>query len=81
MNSFRASIEVDKDRRATIVVPPEFPTGRVDVVITAVEPNGLTFRQGAKPRTSLADWARENAEHWGDEIKSTDVEGFTGRRY
>ena len=37
---------------------------------------------GVEPfRTSLADWADENAEHWGDELRSDDVEGFTGRRF
>ena len=34
-----------------------------------------------KPRTSLAEWAEANGEHWGDKLSSQDVEGFTGRRY
>jgi hypothetical protein len=34
-----------------------------------------------RPRTSLADWAETNAENWGSELSSADVEGFTGRRY
>ena len=34
-----------------------------------------------KPGTSLADWAEENAEDWGDRIRSDDVESFTGRRF
>jgi len=33
------------------------------------------------PRTSLADWAEENSEDWGDRIRSDDVSSFTGRRY
>jgi plasmid stability protein len=33
------------------------------------------------PRTSLADWADENSESWGDEIRSEDAASFTGRRY
>lgn len=32
-------------------------------------------------RTSLADWAEQNAEHWGSELSSENVEGFTGRRF
>ena len=34
-----------------------------------------------EPRTSLADWAEANAENWGEQLGSEDVEGFTGRRY
>lgn len=34
-----------------------------------------------RPGTSLADWAEQNAEDWGDQLSSEDVEGFTGRRF
>jgi hypothetical protein len=34
-----------------------------------------------RPGTSLADWAENNAESWGDRIRSDDVESFTGRKY
>ena len=33
------------------------------------------------PRTSLADWADQQAEHWGNRFSSADVELFTGRRF
>ena len=34
-----------------------------------------------KSRTSLAEWADANAEHWGSRMSSEDVEGFTGRSF
>ncbi|HEX3147763.1 MAG TPA: hypothetical protein VHR66_06740 [Gemmataceae bacterium] len=45
--------------------------------------NGSADRtvQKKPPRTSLADWAEENAEDWGDRINSENVESFTGRRF
>ena len=30
-------------------------------------------------RSSLADRAETHAEHWGNRLSATDVEGFTGR--
>ena len=34
-----------------------------------------------RPGTSLAEWAEQNAEDWGDELNSENVEAFTGRRF
>ena len=34
-----------------------------------------------RPGTSLAEWAEQNAEDWGEQLSSEDVEGFTGRRF
>jgi hypothetical protein len=34
-----------------------------------------------RPGSSLAEWAEENAEDWGGQLRSDDVEGFTGRRF
>lgn len=34
-----------------------------------------------RPGTSLADWADQNAEDWGNRLSSEDVERFTGRRF
>lgn len=36
---------------------------------------------GKPPESSLADWAEQNAEDWGDQFISEDVEGFAGRRF
>jgi hypothetical protein len=54
----------------------------VDGTRVKVEP--LTPEQDARvkrPGTSLADWAEQNAEDWGDQLRSDDVERFTGRRF
>ena len=34
-----------------------------------------------RPGTSLAEWAEQNAEDWGDQMNSENVEAFTGRRF
>lgn len=45
-------------------------------------PNGKPPPQTKKkPRTSLADWAEQHSENWGDRVSSEDVESFTGRRF
>ena len=76
----------DRARRANRTVEAEV----LDLLSAALpaDPTPSTNGAGAaraakkKPfRTSLADWAEENAEHWGDELRSDDVEGFTGRRF
>jgi REP element-mobilizing transposase RayT len=33
----------------------------------------------SRPRSSLADWAEQNAERWANRLNAKDVEGFTGR--
>ena len=91
MQSFQTVAQISDDRTLTLVVPPEFPKGQVQVTLTAVsEPElpymrgvqaGIPYTRGKLPRTSLAEWADENAEHWGNQIRSDDVEGFTGRRF
>ena len=34
-----------------------------------------------RPGTSLAEWAEQHAEDWGDRLNSENVEAFTGRRF
>ena len=56
---------------------------RVEVIIREVrqEQDENPALQATKPsRSSLADWAEQSAEHWGKQLSSEDVEGFTGRR-
>ena len=78
MITFRTSADVSDDRRVTLRVPPEVPVGKHDFVITvATQSDDKTKR----PRSSLADWAEQNAESRGDRLSSEDVEGFTGRRF
>jgi hypothetical protein len=77
MITIRVSADVKDDRQVVLTLPPEVPTGATELVIS------IASRQDeiAKlPRSSLADWADRNAEHWGEKIRSADVEGFTGRR-
>lgn len=78
MVTFRVSTEVPEDRRVVVVLPPEIPPGKAELIVTVESQNGA---QAKRPGTSLADWAEANAEHWGDRLSSEDVEGFTGRRY
>ena len=47
-----------------------------------VEP--LTLQPGVVPKlpgTRLAEWAEQNAEDWGGQMNSENVEAFTGRRF
>jgi hypothetical protein len=60
----------------------EFEDGPALVDGTRVNVEPLNSEQETRPKrpgTSLADWAEQNAEDWGDQLSSEDVEGFTGR--
>ena len=51
---------------------------------TCVKVEPLEFKAGVVPKrpgTSLAVWAEQNAEDWGDQMNSENVEAFTGRRF
>jgi hypothetical protein len=76
MITLRFSADVPPDRQVTLTLPEEVPPGRADLVVT-VDPTPVKTK---RPRSGLAEWADENAEHWGDRLNSEDVEGFTGRR-
>jgi hypothetical protein len=78
MISFRFSTEVKEDRQVVLTLPPEVPTGKAEISVIVKSPpvDNDKLRQW-----SLADWAEENAEHWGNRLKSEDVESFTGRRF
>jgi hypothetical protein len=80
MNVITLGITADlKDgRRIVLTVPPEVPIGSVEITVTI---GGLSAESAEPPCSSLADWAEQNAEDWGDQISSDDVEGLTGRRY
>ena len=77
MITFRVSAEVKADRRVVLTLPSNVPTGPTELLVSVASP---TADDGATPRTSLADWAEQHAENWGDRISAADVEGFTGRR-
>jgi hypothetical protein len=76
MITFRVSTDVKDDRRIVLTLPPEVPIGKNELIVSiASESEG----QVRPPRSSLADWAEQSAEHWGNQLRATDVEGFTGR--
>lgn len=76
MITFRVSTDVPENRQVVLTLPPEVPLGATDLIVSVAPRNG-----SEKPRrSSLADWADANAESWGNRLRSTDVESFTGRR-
>lgn len=77
MITFRITAVVQDDRRVVLTLPPEVPTGQAELVVSV----DSSAPEKKSPRTSLADWAEANAEHWGTRLSSEDVEGFTGRRF
>lgn len=76
--TFRISTAVGENRQVILQLPSEAPIGQVELEVSVSVP---TPKDGKPARTSLADWADQRAEHWGDRLQSTDVEGFTGRRF
>jgi hypothetical protein len=77
MKTLRITADVKVDHRIELVLPPEVPVGPVELVVTVESPSP----QKKRPRTSLADWAENNAENCGTKLESEDVESFTGRRF
>jgi|WetSurMetagenome_2_1015567.scaffolds.fasta_scaffold981062_1 hypothetical protein len=77
MYTIRLLTDIGTDRHINLVLPPDAPTGKSEVELK-ITPQ--TERKKL-PRTSLTEWAKEFSEDWGDRLNSTDVEGFTGRRY
>ena len=75
MPTFHFEAEVKDDRQIVIMLPPEVPLGKADLVVSIA----AAETSSAGSRSSLAAWAEANAEPWGKTLRSTDVEGFTGR--
>ena len=76
MITVRVSADIHEDRRVVLTLPPEVPLGRSELIVSVTaESDSASLR----PRSSLADWAEQNAEHWGNRLSAQDVEGFTGR--
>jgi len=78
MITFRLSTDVKDHRQVMLTLPPEVPTGEAELVVTV---QSRTAQLPKRPGTSLADWAEEHAEDWGDRLNSEDVASFTGRRF
>ena len=75
MITVRVSADIHEDRRVVLTLPPEVPIGRSELIVSITE----SRPEASRPRSSLADWAEQNAEHWGKRFSAKDVEGFTGR--
>jgi hypothetical protein len=55
-------------------------TGQLLSLIKMVaDAKGGLPREVKRKRTSLADWADANAEHWGDQLTSENVDSFLRR--
>jgi len=78
MVTLRISADITNERRIVIDVPDDVPVGKAQLVVTIASEESTALRAR---RSSLADWAEANAEHWGTSIRSDDVESFTGRRF
>jgi len=78
MITFRVSADIQDHHCIGLTLPPEVPNVQAELVITVSSEVGKPDR---RPRTSLVDWAEEKSEHWGNRLDSSDVEGFTGRRF
>ena len=76
MYSFLQEVDVPEDRKVVIQLPPDVPVGaKLALSISAADDTGKG------PRRSLSQYFKEHGEDWGDQMQSTDVEGFTGRRF
>ncbi len=76
MITVRVSADIHEDRRVVLTLPPEVPVGRSELIVSIAESQP---EETLRSRSSLADWAEQNAEHWGNRLSAKDVEGFTGR--
>jgi hypothetical protein len=76
MITVRVSADIPEDRRVVLTLPPEVPVGRSELTVSV---SSVPTPESPQSRSSLADWAEQNAEHWGNRLSAKDVEGFTGR--
>lgn len=70
MITFRVLADVKDDRRVVLTLPPEVPTGEMELVVSVAAQSADHTRPA---RSSLADWADQHAEHWGDRLSAADV--------
>lgn len=78
MITMQITVDVKDDRQVVLTLPSQVPTGQTELLVTVAPKKD---KQVKKPGSSLAAWAEANAEDWGDQISSEDVETFTGRRF
>jgi hypothetical protein len=67
MITIRVSADIKDDRRVVLVLPPEVPVGKSELVVSVTSESNPAPRL---PQSSLADWADQNAEHWGNRLSA-----------
>jgi len=78
MSRIRFTTRIDDDRTIRLPEDIEIEPGNVEVtIVQSCQPAD----EGKTPRTSLADWAEQHAEHWGTRLSAVDVSTFTDRRF
>jgi hypothetical protein len=78
MPTIRFTTEIGTDGTIRLPEGVELPPGEVDVTVV---PSAENSDPHEPPRTSLADWADQYAEHWGQQLRAVDVSSFTGRSF
>jgi hypothetical protein len=76
MITVRISADIHEDRRVVLTLPPEVPIGPSELIVSVAAKQET---ESTRSSFSLADWAEQNAEHWGNRLSAQDVESFTGR--
>ncbi len=78
MTTVSLTADISDEHKVVLTLPDDIPPGKARLHIT-IEP--LDAVKSKRPRTSLSEWATENAENWGEKLDASDVESFTGRRF
>jgi hypothetical protein len=79
MSTIRFTTEIGNDQ---LIRPPEgvfLGPGKAEITIVPIA--AATTNESKPPRSSLADWAEQEAEHWGSAVNSADVASFNGRSF
>ena len=77
METIALSKKIPKSKEVTISLP-QFDTGQEIEILVVINP--LPKHRKSEP-FDMVKWAQEWAFNFGNEIKSSDVESFTGRRF
>ncbi|NOY28643.1 MAG: hypothetical protein GXP28_00280 [Planctomycetes bacterium] len=77
MSTFHFTAQVDG---GMIRLPEDVKLAPGTIEVTVVQTSQVSHPTKS-PRTSLADWAEQHAESWGQKLDASDVSGFTGRSF
>ena len=78
MSSVSFTTEIGADGKIAMPEQILLAPGKVEVTVVPLVDDAASPQRS---RTSLAKWAEEVAEPWGDQFRSSDVASFTGRRF